>query len=58
MSPPSPSAAEVLKILKVMTESIPFALVSPVRLDLTSLLRSKEIAPSAEEKAGGKRNNR
>jgi hypothetical protein len=26
MSPPSPFAAEVLEILKVMTESIPFAL--------------------------------
>jgi hypothetical protein len=52
MGPPSPSAAEVVEILKVMTESIPFALLSPIRLDLTSLLQSKETAPSAEEKAG------
>jgi hypothetical protein len=50
---PSPSAAEVLEILKVMTESIPFALLSPLRLDLTSLLRSKETAPSAEKAGGG-----
>jgi hypothetical protein len=56
MGPPSPSAAEVSEILKVMTESIPFALLSPLRLDLTSLLQSKETAPSAEEKAGGRRN--
>jgi hypothetical protein len=52
MSPPSPSAAEVSEILKVMTESIPFTLLSPMRLDLTSLLQSKEIAPSTKEKAG------
>jgi hypothetical protein len=58
MCTPSPSAAEVSEILKVMTESIPFALLSPLRLDLTSLLQSKETAPFAEEKAGGRRNNR
>jgi hypothetical protein len=53
MSPPSPSATEVLEILKEMTESIPFTLLSPLRLDLTSLLQSKEIAPSTKEKAEG-----
>jgi hypothetical protein len=42
MNPPSPAAAEVSEILTVMTESIPFALLSPLRLDLTSLLQSKE----------------
>jgi hypothetical protein len=52
-SPPSPSATEVSEILKVMTESIPFALLSPLELDLTSLLQSKETAPSTEEKVGG-----
>jgi hypothetical protein len=57
MSPPSPSAAEVSEILKVMTESIPFALLSPLRLDLTSLLESKETAPAVEEKIGGGRRN-
>jgi hypothetical protein len=30
-SPPSPSLAKVSEILKVMTESIPFALLSPLR---------------------------
>ena len=53
IGPPSPSTAEVLEILKVMTESIPFALLSPLRLDLTSLLQSKETASAAEGKAGG-----
>jgi hypothetical protein len=56
-SSPSPSATEVSEILKVMTESIPFALLSPLRLDLTSLLQSKETALAAEEKVGGRRND-
>jgi hypothetical protein len=50
MSPPSPSTAEVSEILKVMTKSIPFALLSPLRLDLTSLLQSKETASAAPDK--------
>jgi hypothetical protein len=56
LSPPSPSVAEVSEILKVMTESIPFALLSPLRLDLTSLLQSNETALDAKEKVGGRRN--
>jgi hypothetical protein len=56
IGPPSPSTTEVSEILKVMNESIPFALLSPLRLDLTSLLQSKETAPSTEEKAGGRKN--
>ena len=50
-------ATEIAEILKVMTESIPFALISPLRLDLTSLLQSKETAPSTKEKAGGRGNS-
>jgi hypothetical protein len=53
MSPSSSFAAEVSRILKVMTEPFPFALLSPLRLDLTSLLQSKEIALAAEGKNGG-----
>jgi hypothetical protein len=53
MSPSSYSAAEVSEILKVMTEPFPFALLSPLRLDLTSLLQSKEIASDDEGKNGG-----
>jgi hypothetical protein len=35
----SPSSPDVLEILKVMTEPILFALLSPLRPDLTSLLK-------------------
>jgi hypothetical protein len=38
LSPPSPSAAEALEILKVMTESPLFKLLSPLRSELTNLL--------------------
>jgi hypothetical protein len=37
-TPPSPSVAEVVKILKVMIESPPFKLLSPLGLELTKLL--------------------
>jgi hypothetical protein len=58
MSPSSSSAAEVSEILKVMTEPFPFALLSPLRLDLTSLLQSKEIASVVEGKNGGQKKQR
>jgi hypothetical protein len=38
MSSSSSSATEVSEILKVMTEPFSFALLSPLRLGLTSLL--------------------
>jgi hypothetical protein len=38
LSPLSPSAAEVSEILKVVTESPPFKLLSPLGLELTNLL--------------------
>jgi hypothetical protein len=57
-SPPSPPLAEVSEILKLMTESIPFALLSPLRLDLTSLLQSKETALATEEKVRGQKKRR
>ena len=38
IGPSSPFVADVLEILKVMTEPIPFTMLSPLRLDLTSLL--------------------
>jgi hypothetical protein len=58
MNPASPAAAEVSEILKVMTEFIPFALLSPLRLDLTSLLQSKETASAAKEKSRGQKKRR
>lgn len=38
----SSSSIGVTEILKVMTESFPFALLSPLGSDLTSLLQSRE----------------
>ena len=50
---PSPSSsADVSKILKVMTEPFPFAMLSPLGSDLTSLLQSKE--KGFEQSSGGK----
>jgi hypothetical protein len=40
---PSSSAAEVSKILKVMTESFSFTPLSPLGLELTSLLQKKNL---------------
>jgi hypothetical protein len=37
-TPTSPNAAEVVEILKVMTDSPPFKLLSPLGLELTKLL--------------------
>jgi hypothetical protein len=41
---PSPSSIDISKIMKVMTEPIPFAMLSPIGSDLTRLLQSKETA--------------
>jgi hypothetical protein len=38
----SSSSIDVIEILKVMTEPFTFAMLSPLGLDLTSLLQSKE----------------
>jgi hypothetical protein len=57
MSLSSSSATEVLEILKVMTEPFPFALLSPLRLDLTSLLQSRQIASTAEGKTWWRRSD-
>jgi hypothetical protein len=57
MSPSSSSADKISEILKVMTELFPLALLSPLRLDLTSLLQSWEIASAAKGKTGGRRSD-
>jgi hypothetical protein len=50
---PSPSSSiDVEEILKVMTEPFPFAMLSPLGSDLTSLLQSKE--KGFEQSSGGK----
>jgi hypothetical protein len=57
-SPSSSSVAEVLEILKVMTESFPFALISPLRLELTSLLQIREISSPPWGETGGQKKRR
>jgi hypothetical protein len=49
-TPSTPSAAEVEEILKVMTESIPIKLLSPLGPQLTKLLQKKD-EPSTAKKA-------
>jgi hypothetical protein len=58
MSPPSPSAAEVSEILKVMIESPPFKLLSPLGLELTNLLQKKEIPSTIDGRDGGHKKRR
>jgi hypothetical protein len=48
-APSTPSVAEVEEILKVMTESLPIKLLSPLGPDLTKLLQKKD-EPSAARK--------
>jgi hypothetical protein len=53
----TPSAAEVEEILKVMTESLPIKLLSPLGPQLTKLLQKKD-KPSATKKAVGNKKRR
>jgi hypothetical protein len=57
-SPSSSSAAEVSEILKVMIESFPFAPLSPLGLELTSLLQKMEISSAAEGRDRGQKKRR
>jgi hypothetical protein len=56
-TPSTPSDAEVEEILKVMTESLPIKLLSPLGLHLTKLLQKKD-EPSAAKKAVGPKKRR
>jgi hypothetical protein len=56
-TPSTPSAAEVEEILKVMTESLPIKLLSPLGLQLTKLLQKKD-EPSAAKKVVGPKKRR
>jgi hypothetical protein len=49
-APPTPFAAEVVEILKVMTDSPPFKLLSPLGSELTKYLQKKGQPSVAEEK--------
>jgi hypothetical protein len=56
-TPSTPSAAEVEEILKVMTESLPIKLLSPLGPQLTKLLQKKD-EPSTVKKAVGPKKRR
>jgi hypothetical protein len=56
-APSMPSAAEVEEILKVMTESLPIKLLSPLGPQLTKLLQKKD-EPSVAKKAVGPKKRR
>ena len=56
-TPSTPPAAEVAEILKVMTESLPIKLLSPLGPELTKLFQKKE-EPLATKKADGLKKRR
>jgi hypothetical protein len=56
-TPSTPHVAEVEEILKVMTESLPIKLLSPLGPHLTKLFQ-KEQEPSATKKADGLKKRR
>jgi hypothetical protein len=57
-APSTPSAVEVAEILKVMTDSLPIKLLSPLGLELTKFLQKKEQPSAAKEKAEGQKKRR
>jgi hypothetical protein len=54
-APSTPSATEVEEILKVMTESLPIKLLSPLKPQLTKLLQKKDESSAAKKAVGQKR---
>jgi hypothetical protein len=54
----TPSATEVAEILKVMTDSLPIKLLSPLGPELTKLLQKKDQPSVAKEKAEGQKKRR
>jgi hypothetical protein len=57
-APSTPSAGEVAEILKVMTDSLPIKLLSPLGPELTKFLQKKEQPSAAKEKAEGQKKRR
>jgi hypothetical protein len=56
-TPSTPPAAEIAEILKVMTESLPVKMLSPLGPELMKLLQKKD-EPSATKKAYGQKKRR
>jgi hypothetical protein len=50
-TPSTPPATEIAEILKVMIESLPIKLLSPLGLELTKLLQKKDEPLATKEKA-------
>jgi hypothetical protein len=57
-APSMPSTAKVVEILKVMTESLPIKLLSPLGPELTKFLQKKDQPSTAKEKAEGQKKRR
>jgi hypothetical protein len=55
-TPSTPPVAEIAKILKVMTESLPIKLLSLLGPELTKLLQKKDQPSAIKEKAEGQKN--
>jgi hypothetical protein len=54
-TPSTPPAAEIAEILKVMTESLPIKLLSPLGPELTKLLHKKDQPSAIKEKTEGQK---
>jgi hypothetical protein len=54
-APSTPSVAEVAEILKVMIDSLPIKLLSPLGPKLTNFLQKKDQPSAAKEKAEGQK---
>jgi hypothetical protein len=57
-APPTPSTTEVAEILKVMTDSPPFKLLSPLGSELTKFLQKKGQPLASEEKVKDQKKRR
>jgi hypothetical protein len=57
-TPLTPPAAEIAEILKVMTESLPIKLLTPLRPELTRLLQKKDQPSAVKEKTEGEKKRR
>jgi hypothetical protein len=57
-APSTPPAAEIAEILKVMTESLPIKLLSPLGPELLKLLQKKDQPSVVKEKTEGQKRRR
>jgi hypothetical protein len=57
-TPSTPRAAEIAETLKVMTESLPIKLLSPLGPELTKLLQKKDEPSATKEKDDGQKKRR